>query len=144
MTWMVTAISVLIYASPIAKYREELWTYLRWIDEKIKLAWLLVGDYNQIVHETEKSGKSDRWRRTAGSLWELIEDCDFIDLGFLGTKLSWTIMRPGGENIMERLDMTFCNQAWNEKFPATSLSHLPRTHSDHCLILINTAGHNIE
>lgn len=135
-SWMLTV----IYASPVAKYREELWNDLRQVGLRIQVPWLLVGDYNQIIHEKEKLGGNDRWRRAASSLWDFIDECGLVDLVFSGARLTCTNSRLGEENIMERLDRTFCNQAWNIIYGAASLTHLPRTHSDHCPILINTKG----
>lgn len=39
-----------------------------------------------------------------------------------------------------KIRQDFCNRAWNIKFSSADLSHLPRTHSNHFLLLINTVG----
>lgn len=72
---------------------------------------MLVGDYNQIILEIKKIGGKNGWRNTIGSLWKLIKDYDFVGLGFLGTKLTLTNSRWGEDNIIEKIDCAFCNQA---------------------------------
>ncbi|KAI5649868.1 hypothetical protein M9H77_35873 [Catharanthus roseus] len=118
-SWMLTV----IYSSPVAKYREELWNELRQVGLRNQVPWLLVGDYNQIIHEKEKLGDNDRWRRAASSLWDFIDECGLVDLVFWGARLTCTNSRLGEENIMERLDRTFCNQAWNISYMVLHLSH---------------------
>lgn len=40
------------------------------------------------------------------------------------------------QNIHERLDRGLCNRLWLELFPDDTLTHLARTYSDHCPILL--------
>lgn len=42
---------------------------------------------------------------------------------------------PGA--IEERLDCVLINRAWNEVWPVSSVSHVPRYKSDHCPILLH-------
>ncbi|KAI5668699.1 hypothetical protein M9H77_18552 [Catharanthus roseus] len=91
----------------------------------------------------KKCGRIERWRYSASLLWGLIKECDLIDLGSSGTRLTWLNSREGEDNIMEQLDHAFCNRAWNTKFAAAFLTHLPRTHLDHCPLLVNTTGVNL-
>jgi hypothetical protein len=39
---------------------------------------------------------------------------------------------------MERLDRFFCNPSWQNLFEEATVLHLPRVHSDHTPILLNT------
>ena len=38
--------------------------------------------------------------------------------------------------IMERLDRVLANPEWRILFPEASVTHLTRTHSDHCPVLL--------
>lgn len=129
-----------IYALPISRYCKELWCYLKNINEHLKIPWLILGNFNQILVDKDKLGGSGIWRRSGGSLWNLLEDCDFPDVNYSGPTHTWTNSRGGKENIIERLDRAICNRAWDLKFTNGILDHLPRTHSDHCPLFVENEG----
>lgn len=60
-----------------------------------------------------------------------------IDLGFTHQKYTWTNKHKNNKTlIMERLDRFLRNQEWINLYPDSNVHHLPRTHSDHCLLLL--------
>lgn len=71
---------------------------------------------------------------------EVINSCNLIDLGFKGPSSTWTNNREGPSHIRERLDRVLANMQWKLLFPEAMVSHLPRTHSDHCPLLVDVAG----
>lgn len=50
--WLLPA----IYASSNATNREWLWLYLKDLGKVVDYPWMLIGDFNQILNETEKKG----------------------------------------------------------------------------------------
>lgn len=46
-------------------------------------------------------------------------------------------MHSGRENVQERLDRALCNQQWMTTFHDCRITHLPRTRSDHNLLLLS-------
>lgn len=62
-----------------------------------------------------------------------------VDLGYNGNPFTWSNERDGDDNIKERLDRVLANQAWLDHYPDTQVYHLPKTHSDHCPLLISTS-----
>lgn len=63
--------------------------------------------------------------------------CSLIDLGYQGSRFTWTNKQRNGRTILERLDHFLANYDWLNLYPNTTVTHLPRTHSDHCPLLIN-------
>jgi hypothetical protein len=63
--------------------------------------------------------------------------CNMIDLGFSGPKYSWSNCHDMNSLIMERLDRVLANPDWRILFPEASVTHLTRTHFDHCPVLLN-------
>jgi hypothetical protein len=59
-----------------------------------------------------------------------------IDLGFSGPKYTWSNCHDMSSLIMERLDRVLMNPDWRILFPEALVTHLTRTHSDHCLVLL--------
>ncbi|KAI5667628.1 hypothetical protein M9H77_17481 [Catharanthus roseus] len=103
----------------------------------IKSPWLFLGDFNQVLRQQEKCGGKEV-ARNGDSLWNLIEEGDLIDIGFSGPVVTWSNFCMGDDNFMEHLDRGLCNRLWNKVFQDATLVYLPKTHSDHCLILVVT------
>lgn len=71
-----------------------------------------------------------------------INYCNLIDLGFNGIKYTWSNMRCRNSQslILERLDRCLANDLWVHLYPEATITHLPRTHSNHSPFLLNL-GH---
>lgn len=105
--WVLTV----VYASPHFPTREFLWQYLEAVGTIIKLLWVILGDVNQPLHESDKrGGRPVRPARTA-SLHHMIESCHLVDLGYHGPRFTWTNGRHGRANIQERIDRAWGNVA---------------------------------
>lgn len=50
MEWFFTP----VFASPVEELRNGLWTYLRAIANRSSRHWLVVGDFNHIVSQSDK------------------------------------------------------------------------------------------
>lgn len=126
-----------IYASPNPLFRLDLWDYLIGLGVVVNLPWLLIGDFNQIVHHSEKCGGVPTAEVRLRAFQQVIMSCNLIDLGFSGPRFTWSNMRKGLAHVQERLDTVLCNRAWLHKFSVTRVVHLPRTRSDHCPLMVN-------
>jgi hypothetical protein len=126
-----------IYASPRRSECRKLWNNLSIVASLHNLPWVMLGDFNDITSSTEKWGGN---RLSASHIAEYCDcknSCNMIDLGFFGPKFTWTNGHPINSLIMERLDRAWANLEWRTLFPEASVSHLTRTHSDHCPILLS-------
>ncbi|KAH0674028.1 hypothetical protein KY284_025115 [Solanum tuberosum] len=66
----------------------------------------------------------------------VIEFCGLIDLGFSGQKFTWSNSRGIQQRVWKRLDRALVTDAWLEKMPQTTITHLPSVGSDHCPLLM--------
>lgn len=103
----------------------------------MNVPWLVVGDFNQVLHAAEKKGGRRQLRSDLEQLCRTVDECHLIDIGFSGPRFTWSNMREDLSNIQERLDRGLCNQQWLELFSDNVVSHLPRTVSDHLPLLIH-------
>ena len=126
-----------IYASPRRSENRILWENLKIIASMQSLPWVMIGDFNDILYSDEKwgGGNSPSNSRMA-EFRNCINDCNMIDLGFSGPKFTWSNCHDITSLIMERLDRAIANPNWRILFSKASVSHLTRTHSDHCPILL--------
>ena len=73
---------------------------------------------------------------------EVIDECGFMDLGFEGSKFTWSKHFESGVSIWERLDRCLVNNSWFMKFGGSRVYHLSCTSSDHIPIFIYLLGLN--
>jgi hypothetical protein len=62
---------------------------------------------------------------------EALDDCSFIDLGYIGALFTWCNNRFSGATIWERLDRMVATTEWLSRFPQARVYHLDYTGSDH-------------
>ncbi|XP_028089100.1 uncharacterized protein LOC114289558 [Camellia sinensis] len=132
--WLLSA----IYASPHYNHRCILWDNLMLLSATHSSPWLMLGDFNEILTSADKFGGRALQPHRARRFQECIDECGMIDLGFAGPRFTWTNLRSTGALIRERLDRCWCNNSWQLLYPETKVLHLPRVHSDHCPILLDT------
>lgn len=128
-SWRLTG----FYGEPSWEQRHRSWRYLRDLKGETDSAWLVMGDFNEILHASEKEGGNPRPRAMIQAFSDCLHDCGLKDVEYTGDKYTW---RRG--EIRERLDRAVCNEAWMEKFPLAMLFHEQHVHSDHRPIWIDT------
>lgn len=67
---------------------------------------------------------------------ECLDECNMLNLDFAGPKYTWTNRKPISALILERIDRCFANPSWRTLYAKAIVTHLPRTFSDHCLVLL--------
>lgn len=134
--WLLSA----IYASTTYTDLCILWNNLKCISKNYKEPWIAGGNFNEIIRENEKLGGKGVNLSCANNFFNCINSCNLTDLGFKGSKYTWTNNRTNGHTILERLDRIFANYEWINLFPNCLVTHLPRTHSDHCPLLLTLQG----
>lgn len=106
-SWLFTS----IYASNKVHLRNEMWSNLINLQNKFFSGpWLVGGDFNNVLNSSEKVGGNNMNRNRTRHLWDCINKCGLIDLGFKGSKYTWSNHRRKNKGlIMERLDKVFAN-----------------------------------
>ncbi|CAN0876754.1 hypothetical protein LINGRAHAP2_LOCUS11480 [Linum grandiflorum] len=127
--WVLSA----VYASPSPNIRQQLWSQLKGFAESNSLPWMLIGDLNEITCRSERRGGANSWSQTSFPLHENLHVCGLIDLEWFRRDSRFGILQ-------QRLDRGVANIRWRHLFPEASLLHLPRTHSDHCPLLLLSGG----
>ena len=76
------------YGMPEASRKSETWDLLRNLHQKYSLPWLCVDDFNEILLLHEKLGGALRSETAMREFREVVDDCEFMDLGYVGKKYS--------------------------------------------------------
>lgn len=123
-----------IYAKCSKAGRQPLWEKIRELsDQLVDAPWIIGGDFNIILHLSDRSGSDTNRQAEMTDFAETIDDCRLLDPGFDGANFTWA-----KNNLMERLDRIFFNEQWTGLFEATRVTNLPRVSSDHGPILVRS------
>ncbi|XP_070002075.1 uncharacterized protein [Nicotiana sylvestris] len=97
------------------------------------------GDFNELLKARDKFGGDNLNTKRSNKLWICLNSCKLVDLGFKGSKYTWSNKRYTNRHdlILERLDRCFSTDEWIEQFPDSIVTHLLRTQSDHCPLLLS-------
>ncbi|XP_070038612.1 uncharacterized protein [Nicotiana tomentosiformis] len=121
-----------VYANTNIYDRETMWHYLENISNSFNRAWLVGGDLNDITMISEKFRDRKVSHSRTSRIWNHINNCRLVDLGYMGCKYTWSNHRKRRKGlIMKRLDRFLANEEWLNLFPGSSVTHLPKTYSDH-------------
>ena len=135
--WLISA----IYARPRLSERRILWDNLKVVAQLHNLPWLMLGDFNEVLCSEDKFGGNQVNLNRALQFKDCLDVCNMLDLGFVGPKYTWTNRRPISDLILERIDRCFANPSWRVLYPKATVTHLTRTYSDHCPVLIELFGY---
>jgi hypothetical protein len=127
--WRITG----FYGEPSGERKHLSWDYLRDLHGMYALPWLVIGDFNEILSNSEKEGGNLRPQRCMQQFRDALTHCNLTDLGFLGDAFTW---RRG--RIRERLDRAVANQAWRDLFPLAGVINEDFWKSDHRPISVDS------
>ena len=71
------------------------------------------------------------------SFRDIIDECGFMDLGFVGPKFTWSKHFEDGHSIWESLNIGMATSNWFLQFPGSWVTHLHCVSSIHTPLLIN-------
>ena len=63
---------------------------------------------------------------------EAVNECGFLDFGFIGSQFTWQKHFADGHLVWERLDRALANNEWLLRFVGTRVHHLTCNSLDHC------------
>ena len=134
--WQLTG----FYAEHETTKRVEAWEKLRYLNSISDILWLCFGDFNEIIRQDEKVGGALRPHNQMQLFREVLDECGFMDLGYVGPKFTWARHFDNGNSIWERLDRGLTTNNWFLKFPGMRVHHLRCDSSDHVPIHIVFSG----
>ena len=92
-----------IYASTNALKRQSLWDELVIVANTLNVPWVAVGDFNDILCQSEKFGGRPLSRKRVETYAETMNECNLIDIGVHVPKLTWSSKRKNNP-IFQRLE----------------------------------------
>ncbi len=132
--WLLIA----VHGPPYLALRKKFWSLMENIIGSFSGLWLMIGDLNSISGNSEKKGGSQKGESLFRSFCNFVHNVGTIDLGFSGSKFTWSNRRVGLANIRKRLDRGLYNADWQQVFPKARVRQLVAANSDHNPILLDT------
>jgi hypothetical protein len=124
------------YGHPDTSKRDESWALLRHLEQFTPCPWLCICDFNEITQQSEKEGVNLCKDSQMAKFREVIENCALSDLGFFGSKFTWSNGHRDGSFMKERLDRALANAEWDSLFKAVEVRIEARCSSNHNPVLV--------
>ncbi|KAK9932945.1 hypothetical protein M0R45_020164 [Rubus argutus] len=90
-----------------------------------------MGDFNEIISSSEKSGGPLRSNPRLQAFRSAISDCNLEDMGAVGGSFTWC-----NSSTQERLDRGLASPAWRDVFSFSRVVHLAPSRSDHVPLML--------
>lgn len=119
-----------VYGAPQRENRAEFWEKLTLLGASKVSAWILSGDFNDILDNSEKVGGPPRHEGSFLNFRSFVSQMGIWDVKHTGNHLSWRGMRYT-HFVRSRLDRSLANAAWSESFPSGWCHYLRFEGSDH-------------
>jgi hypothetical protein len=101
--------------------------------------WLVVGDFNMILSDEDKSNSNvDRAMMGRFRRWK--DDLALLELPLIGRRFTWS--NGHACPTLVRLDRMFCTADWEDLFPDCLLQSAATQDSDHCPLLLGLCDIN--
>ncbi|XP_018435286.2 uncharacterized protein LOC108807498 [Raphanus sativus] len=124
-----------IYGEPSSVGKEIVWERLSRIGVCRKEKWCLIGDFNEILNNGEKTGGPLRSEASFQPFGDMLSVCGMEELESSGIRFTWAGQR-WKKWIQCCLDRAFGNKAWRRDFPGSNQLFLAKRGSDHRPVLL--------
>ncbi|XP_075075955.1 uncharacterized protein LOC107802716 [Nicotiana tabacum] len=120
-----------VYAKCSSFERLELWDNLYYIASDMELPWVVVGDFNVVLHEDENIGGRPVHPPDYEDFAFCANSCGVFDLGYKGSPFTLWNSKPNVECIFKRLDRVFVKLPFQNLFSTIDVEYLIWTGSDY-------------
>jgi hypothetical protein len=128
------------YGDPVTTNRVRSWQLLRCLHSQRSNPWLVMGDFNEIVDQSEKLGLIDCIESQMQLFCSALADCSLLDIGFQDWPYTWSNRRDGDAETWVRLDRGVCSKDWLDLHPNARIKHISVATSDHLGLAMDTLG----
>ncbi|KAK7268783.1 hypothetical protein RIF29_21492 [Crotalaria pallida] len=101
-------------------------------------AWLVMGDWNQILRPEDKQGGCGADLHEMDELNSCLAVCGLKEVKFIGYRYTWSNKRNLDELVEEWLDYAVANKVWDDIWGDALVTSCPRYQSDHNPICLET------
>ncbi|CAA0833241.1 Unknown protein, partial [Striga hermonthica] len=99
--------------------------------------WFSIGDCNDILSNSEKSGGTNRPTLSLLGFNSFVSEMDMLEVQSNGYAFTWSNNRAPPALVEEKLDRAFGSLDWSHSYPNAVVSNTPRSSSDHSALLLS-------
>ena len=125
------------YGFPERSRRRESWELLKNLSRRSDLPWCCIGDFNDLLTQSEKRGQLMHPYYLIQGFREAVEFCGLRDMGMEGYPFTWEKSRGAFNWIEERLDRAMSTQRWSTLFDTACVYNLETISFDHSALLLD-------
>ncbi|XP_042969115.1 uncharacterized protein LOC122301804 [Carya illinoinensis] len=129
--WILTG----FYGHPEVSKRSAVWSLLSSLKPAKEQGWCVIGDFNEIITQSEKVGGRERPEGQMEGFRQCLENCNLFDLGWKAMN-TWSNQHIDDTFTKKRLDRAVANPSWLEIFKERGVETLIARQSDHKPILL--------
>lgn len=100
------------YGHPERSKRRDSWELIRRLSSISILPWCIWGDFNDLLHASDKKGTISHPQFLLDGFSKVVEDCNISELSMCGEKFTWEKSRGTSTWVREKLDRGFANSSW--------------------------------
>ncbi|XP_074313879.1 uncharacterized protein LOC141649078 [Silene latifolia] len=119
--------------------RRNLWRDLRTFSSMVDDAWIIGGDFNNVLYSNDRLGSEITLAEVKPFL-DCTHDCKITDLKAVGSFFTWNNKQEVATRVYSRIDRTFINDEWLEAFPDAYAHFMTEGTFDHCPCVIHLDG----
>lgn len=127
------------YGESRRELRHRSWDLLKLLGSRSNLPWLCAGDFNEVLRAEEHFGGQGWSERQMEGFREAIQDCGFMDLGYIGLPYTWDNRQQGDSNVKMCSNRGLATTDFLDLFQGVKVWHVQTTESDHCCLVIECA-----
>ncbi|KAK4259744.1 hypothetical protein QN277_006045 [Acacia crassicarpa] len=125
-----------VYGPPKEGERRIVWNILRSLASNVVGSWLAVGDFNDLLSQSEKEGGNPKAMQKIMNFQSLLSDYDLLDLELKGSMFTWCNKRSGAL-VREQLDRALGNVEFRNAFDHAIVFHVDPVGSDHHALVVD-------
>ncbi|XP_010681227.2 uncharacterized protein LOC104896208 [Beta vulgaris subsp. vulgaris] len=133
----------LIYRANDVVVREELWRALEMISHQVQGAWIILGDFNNVLNLGERLGSAVSLEEVA-PFRQCIRECRVQDNPTTGPYYTWSNKQEGENRVFSKIDRVLANSKWFDSFRNAYAMFLPEGISYHCARVVKLDNTMVE
>ncbi|XP_019163494.1 PREDICTED: uncharacterized protein LOC109159838 [Ipomoea nil] len=128
------------YGYPNRDRRRASWDFLRSLKGASDLPWVVLGDFNDILMQSEKRGRLPHPNGLLEGFGDALDDCGLMTLPMVGYPFTWERFKGTVDWVEERSDRVVTCADWRELFDRARVFNLQTDLSDHSALFLDIYG----
>ena len=106
---------------------------LKGLKDTVLPEWMLLGDFNLLLKESDKSSRNVN-RRLIATFKAAVNTLELSEVRMHGRRFTWT--SSSDPQVQSKIDHCFSSVAWSLMFPQSHLQAKTSSMSDHCILML--------